>query len=50
MKKGKINSLKNQIKKAIKSKNYPLVSILMEKYKSNVGEINEKKSRNTRSL
>lgn len=50
MKKGKINRLKNQIQKAIKSKNYPLVSILMEKYKSNVGEINEKKSRNTRSL
>ena len=50
MKKGKINRLKNQIQKAIKSKNYPLVAILMEKYKSNVGEINEKKSRNTRSL
>tara|TARA_Y100001973_G_scaffold8146_1_gene11209 strand:- start:349 stop:483 length:135 start_codon:yes stop_codon:yes gene_type:complete len=44
MKKGKINRLKNQIQKAIKSKNYPLVSLLMEKYRFNVGEINEKKS------
>ena len=44
MKKGKVNRLKNQIQKAIKSKNYPLVYILIEKYKSNVGEIHEKKS------
>ena len=44
MKKGKINRLKGQIQKAIRLKNYPLVAILIEKYRSNVGEINEKKS------
>ena len=42
--KDKVIWLKNQIQKSIKSKNYPLVYILIEKYKSNVGEIHEKKS------
>ena len=39
-----MNRLKGQIQKAIRLKNYPLVSILIEKYKSNGGKLNEKKS------
>ena len=44
IKKGKVNRIKKQIQKAIKFKNYPLVALLMEKYKSKGGKINETKS------
>tara|TARA_R110002020_G_scaffold301528_1_gene516967 strand:+ start:410 stop:562 length:153 start_codon:yes stop_codon:yes gene_type:complete len=39
LKKGELNALRNQIKKAIKYKDYPRVALLLERYKSNGGRI-----------
>ena len=39
LKKGKMNRLRNQIKRAIKYKDYPRVALLLEKYKSNGGKV-----------
>ena len=38
MKKGRLNALKKSIRKAIKKKNYPKASLLIERYKSNGGK------------
>ena len=39
VKKGGLSKLRNQIKRAIKLKDYPRAGLLLERYKSNVGEL-----------
>jgi hypothetical protein len=39
LKKGKLNALRNQIRKAIKYKDYPRAGLLIQRYKSNGGKL-----------
>jgi|TARA_R100000808_G_C2090137_1_gene110853 hypothetical protein len=39
LKKGRLSKLRNQIKRAIKLKDYPKAGILLERYKSNGGKL-----------
>ena len=39
MKKGRLGKLRSQIKRAIKLKDYPRVSLLLERYRSNGGKM-----------
>ena len=39
MKKGRLNALRKSIRRAIKKKDYPRVSLLLERYRSNGGKM-----------